>query len=183
MFFARLDFYEPSDLEIIVRRTASIMGIPIDDGAVQAIATRGRGTPRIANRLLRRVRDFAETRANGSITATVARDACELFEVDALGLDKVDRLILHALVDTFRGQPVGLTTVAAAIGEAADTVEEVYEPYLLQRGLLMRTPRGRCATVRAYAHLGVVPPSDIPAEPSLFTDGSNEEEPDHVLGD
>lgn len=175
-FVARLDFYEPADLEVIIRRTAGIMGIGIDRGAVAAIASRGRGTPRIANRLLRRVRDFAETRADGTITEAVAINACALFEVDALGLDKVDRLILRALVETFRGQPVGLTTVAAAIGEASDTVEEVYEPYLLQQGLLVRTPRGRCATERAYAHLGVVLPVPGAGSPSLFGEADRQSE-------
>ncbi len=167
-FVARLDFYSTQDLESILRRTATILGVTLESDAVGVIAERGRGTPRIANRLLRRVRDFAETRADGSITASVALDACTLFEVDALGLDKVDRLILKALVETFRGQPVGLTTVAAAIGEAPDTLEEVYEPFLLQQGLLLRTPRGRCATERAYRHIGVAFPSTTGRAETLF---------------
>ncbi len=174
-FVARLDFYADADLEAILQRTASIMGIELQSGAVAAIAKRGRGTPRIANRLLRRVRDFSETRAQGTITESVAIDACALFEVDELGLDKVDRLILHSLTVTFGGQPVGLSTVAAAIGEAPDTVEEVYEPFLLQQGLLMRTPRGRCATERAFRHLGVAISKPLATDRGLFDSEENQD--------
>jgi Holliday junction DNA helicase RuvB len=164
-FVARLDYYEPADLVAILERSATILGVRLDaDGAVE-IAARSRGTPRIANRLLKRVRDYAEVRADGRVTVATARDALALFEVDALGLDKVDRAILTALCRTFAGRPIGLGTLAVAVGEAPDTVEDVYEPFLLQSGLLERTPRGRVATAGAYAHLGlsaVAPPGETP---------------------
>jgi Holliday junction DNA helicase RuvB len=164
-FVARLDYYEPSDLVAILERSATILGVRLDaDGAVE-IAARSRGTPRIANRLLKRVRDYAEVRADGRVTVATARDALALFEVDALGLDKVDRAILTALCRTFAGRPIGLGTLAVAVGEAPDTVEDVYEPFLLQSGLLERTPRGRIATAGAYAHLGLsgaAPPGETP---------------------
>lgn len=157
-FVGRLDYYETLDLVAIVERAGRILGVPLDAAGATEIARRSRGTPRIANRLLKRVRDFAEVRADGTVDATVARDALALFEVDELGLDKVDRAILRALCVTFAGRPVGLSTLAATVGEESDTVEDVYEPFLLQQGLLHRTPRGRVATAAGYAHLGV----DVP---------------------
>lgn len=156
-FVGRLDYYETADLVAIVERAARILGVPIDPAGATEIARRSRGTPRIANRLLKRVRDYAEVRADGRVDAAVARDALALFEVDELGLDKVDRAILRALCVTFAGRPVGLGTLAATVGEEPDTVEDVYEPFLLQQGLLHRTPRGRTATAAGYAHLGVEP--------------------------
>jgi Holliday junction DNA helicase RuvB len=170
-FVARLDYYEPADLLAILDRAARILAVPLDaDGGIE-IARRARGTPRIANRLLKRVRDFAEVRADGHATGAVARDALALFEVDELGLDKVDRAVLHALCTTFGGRPVGLHTLAVAVAEEPDTVEEVYEPFLLKAGLLERTPRGRVATPAAYVHLGLAPPAGLgPAvtDPELF---------------
>ena len=157
-FVARLEYYEPADLVVIVERAAGILGVTLDPEGAHEIARRSRGTPRVANRLLRRVRDFAEVRADGRVTADVAREACALFDVDAIGLDKVDRAILRALCVTFAGRPVGLSTLAATVGEESDTVEDVYEPFLLQQGLLHRTPRGRVATAAGYAHLGVEVP-------------------------
>ena len=156
----RLDYYSTQDLTKIVTRAAGILGVCIDGkGAVQ-IAGRSRGTPRIANRLLRRVRDFAEVRASGTIDDAVAREGLAAFGVDDLGLDKVDRAILDALAVTHAGRPLGLSTLAITVGEQTGTVEDVYEPFLIQRGLLRRTPRGRVATAAAYAHLGV----DVPPE-------------------
>jgi Holliday junction DNA helicase RuvB len=154
-FVGRLDYYETTDLVAIVERAGRILGVPLDTAGATEIARRSRGTPRIANRLLKRVRDFAEVRADGTVDADVARDALALFEVDELGLDKVDRAILRTLCVTFAGRPVGLSTLAATVGEETDTVEDVYEPFLLQQGLLHRTPRGRVATAAGYAHLGV----------------------------
>jgi Holliday junction DNA helicase RuvB len=157
-FVGRLDYYETADLVAIVERAGRILGVPLDAAGATEIARRSRGTPRIANRLLKRVRDFAEVRADGAVDASVARDALALFEVDELGLDKIDRAILRALCVTFAGRPVGLSTLAATVGEEPDTVEDVYEPFLLQQGLLHRTPRGRVATAGGYAHLGVDAP-------------------------
>ena len=157
-FVGRLDYYETADLVSIVERAGRILGVPLDAAGATEIARRSRGTPRISNRLLKRVRDFAEVRADGTVDAATARDALALFEVDELGLDKVDRAILRALCVTFAGRPVGLSTLAATVGEEADTVEYVYEPFLLQQGLLHRTPRGRVATSAGYAHLGVDAP-------------------------
>ena len=159
-FVARLDYYESADLISIVERAAGILGVPLDRGGATEIATRARGTPRIANRLLRRVRDYAEVRADGRVDVDTAQAALELFEVDELGLDKVDRAILRALCETFAGEAVGLGTVAVAVAEEAETVEDVYEPYLLKCGLLRRTPRGRVATAAAFAHLGLTPPAE-----------------------
>jgi len=158
-FVGRLDLYDPAELEAIVARSAGILGVPIDAGGARRIAERSRGTPRIANRLLRRVRDFVEVRAEGSITAeaAVAVAGLEVFGVDELGLDKVDRAILDVLCRRFSGRPVGLTTLAQCIGEEPDTIEDAYEPYLLQQGLLQRTTRGRMAGPRAWAHLGLTP--------------------------
>ena len=159
---ARLDYYSAADLELIVRRSAGLLGAVIDRGGEVEVARRSRGTPRLANRLLKRVRDYAEVRGNGSIDRAVASEGLALFEVDELGLDKVDRALLSALCTRFGGGPVGLSTLSVAVGEAPETVEDVYEPFLLQLGMLMRTPRGRVATPAAFAHLGVEPPS--PAE-------------------
>jgi len=154
----RLDFYPPEDLDRIVERSARILDVAIDAEASREIARRARGTPRIANRLLRRVRDFAEVRADGSIDGRVARQGLELFKVDEKGLDRVDAAILEALVVKFAGGPVGLSTLAVAVGEEPDTLEDVYEPYLMQLGLLRRTPRGRTATEAAFEHLGLTVP-------------------------
>jgi len=154
-FVGRVDLYEPEDLRAIVRRAAGILGIDTDDDAAAVIAARARGTPRIANRLLRRVRDYVEVRAHGAVTAALAGDGLELFGVDGLGLDKVDRAILDALCRRFDGRPVGLVTLAQCVGEEPDTVEEAYEPFLLRQGMIQRTPRGRVATPRAFEHLGV----------------------------
>jgi Holliday junction DNA helicase RuvB len=153
-----LEFYTPVDLEIIVRRSARIMNVPIDDAAAAEIAKRARGTPRIANRLLRRVRDYAQVRAAGSITMDVARAALTLLEVDAHGFDKVDRKLLRTIIDKFGGGPVGVNTIAAAISEEKDAIEDIYEPFLIQVGFLDRTPRGRVATARAYHYFGLEAP-------------------------
>jgi Holliday junction DNA helicase RuvB len=156
----RLELYAPADLARIVRRSAGILDVEIDAPGAEAIAARARGTPRVANRLLKRVRDYAEVRGAGHIDAGVAREALDLLEVDAAGLDRLDRDILRAICEKFAGGPVGLGTLAVAVGEEPDTIEDVYEPYLLQQGLLMRTPRGRVATAAAYEHLGLEAPSD-----------------------
>jgi Holliday junction DNA helicase RuvB len=156
----RLELYAPRDLARIVRRSAGILEVEIDDAGAETIAARSRGTPRVANRLLKRVRDFAEVRGAGHIDEAVAREALELLEVDAAGLDRLDRDILRAICEKFAGGPVGLSTLAVAVGEEPDTIEDVYEPYLVQQGLLMRTPRGRVATAAGYAHLGLDPPRD-----------------------
>jgi holliday junction DNA helicase RuvB len=154
-FLGRLDLYEADDLARIVQRAAGILGVVLDAPGAKEIAGRSRGTPRIANRLLRRVRDFVEVRAEGAITAALADEGLELFGVDRLGLDKVDRAILEALCVRFGGRPVGLVTLAQCVGEEPDTIEDAYEPFLLQQGLLQRTPRGRVATPNAYVHLGI----------------------------
>jgi Holliday junction DNA helicase RuvB len=154
-FSPRLDYYSREDLARIVGRSAGILHVAMDGEGAAEIARRSRGTPRVANRLLRRVRDFAEVRHDGVIDVEVARQGLELFDVDEEGLDKLDLSILSAVIEKFGGGPVGLSTLAAAVGEETDTVEDVYEPYLLQLGLLKRTPRGRVATERAYRHLGV----------------------------
>ena len=151
----RLDLYDVDDLAAIVRRSADILGIEIDADGARAVAARSRGTPRVANRLLRRVRDFAEVRGEGRIDAPLAGDALDLLEVDAAGLDRLDREILRALCEKFGGAPVGLSTLAVAVAEEPDTIEDVYEPYLLQQGFLHRTPRGRQATLAAFRHLGL----------------------------
>jgi Holliday junction DNA helicase RuvB len=167
-FVARLDYYEVDDLTTILARAAQILGVELASEGASEIASRSRGTPRIANRLLKRVRDYAEVRADGRVTFDTARDALALFEVDELGLDKVDRAILGALCSTFGGRPVGLGTLAVAVGEAPETVEDVYEPFLLQCGLLERTPRGRVATPAAYVHLGLHQPPAPGEAPNLF---------------
>jgi Holliday junction DNA helicase RuvB len=160
-FVAHLDFYDPADLETILRRSADILGVRLEPGGAAEIAGRSRGTPRIANRLLRRVRDFAEVRADGVVTVPVARAALKVYEVDGLGLDRLDRAVLLALVDLFGGGPVGLSTLAVAVGEQPETVEEVAEPFLVRVGMLARTPRGRVATPAAWAHLGRTPPPAV----------------------
>jgi Holliday junction DNA helicase RuvB len=161
----RLEHYTAEDLARIVTRSAGVLGVEIDGAGARAIAERSRGTPRVANRLLKRVRDYAEVHGDGRVDAAVAGSALNLLEVDHEGLDRLDREILGAICGHFGGGPVGLSTLAVAVGEEPDTIEDVYEPYLLQRGFLKRTPRGRCATERAFRHLGLEPP----AEPgSLF---------------
>ena len=162
----RLDLYAPDELARIVARSAGILGVEVDDGGTGAIAARARGTPRVANRLLKRVRDFAEVRGAGRIDADIAERALDLLEVDDAGLDRLDRDILRAVCDKFDGGPVGLSTLAVAVAEEPDTIEDVYEPYLLQRGFLKRTPRGRVATAAAFAHLGLERPAGEAA--SLF---------------
>ena len=167
-FTAHLDFYEPAELEVIVRRSADLLGVALRDDGADEIAGRSRGTPRIANRLLRRVRDYAEVRADGVVTRELARAALELYEVDEEGLDRLDRAVLSALVVRFGGGPVGLSTLAVAVGEEAETVEVVAEPFLVRRGLMARTPRGRVATPAAWQHLGLDPPEP----PGLARPGS-----------
>ena len=162
----RVDFYDQEAMEAIVRRAAWVLRVEIDDAGTAEIARRGRGTPRVGLRLLRRVRDFAQVRADGHITADVARDALSLLDVDERGLDDLDRRVLRTIIVKFEGGPVGLDTVAAAVSEEADTIMDVVEPYLLQLGFLDRTPRGRVATVRAYEHLDV--PYRRPEQPTLL---------------
>lgn len=157
----RLDYYSVEDLAEIVARSASILGVTIDRQSALEIASRSRGTPRLANRLLKRVRDYAQVRGDGPIELDIAREALSFFEIDELGLDWMDIRILETLVKTFRGRAVGLTTLASAVGEDPSTLEDVYEPYLLQRGLIIRTPQGRIATLTAFDHLGVTPPSGV----------------------
>ena len=154
----KLDFYEPEELAVIIRRSAKIINVEIDEAAAELISGRSRQTPRIANRLLARVRDYAVARASGFIELGVAEEALTVFEVDDLGLDKVDRSILIAIIDRFSGGPVGLSTLSIAVAEEPETVEDAYEPFLLQSGLIKRTPRGRVATEHAYAHLGIERP-------------------------
>lgn len=168
---ARLDYYETSDLEAIVVRTAQILGVEMHPDGAREIARRARGTPRIANRLLRRVRDFAEVRGSGVIDRSTARDGLAVFGVDERGLDKVDRALLDALCRRFGGGPVGLSTLAISVAEPTETVEDVYEPFLIREGLLMRTPRGRVATPAAWEHLDLAPPRQAPdpdLPPGLF---------------
>lgn len=154
-FVGRLDLYDTDDLRAIVERSARILGVDLNAEGARRIAERSRGTPRVANRLLRRVRDFVQVRSDGAITRTAAEEGLALFGIDELGLDKVDRAILDALCRRFGGRPVGLTTLAQSVGEERDTIEDAYEPYLLQQGLVQRTPRGRVATERARLHMGV----------------------------
>jgi holliday junction DNA helicase RuvB len=156
-FTPRLDYYDADELALVVRRSSGILEVEVDEDGAAEIARRSRGTPRIANRLLRRVRDYAQVRGDGRVTLEAAADALALFEVDERGLDRVDLQLLTALVERFGGGPVGLSTLAAAVGEETGTLEEVYEPYLLQIGFLQRTPRGRLATDSAYRHLGRAP--------------------------
>jgi Holliday junction DNA helicase RuvB len=157
----RLEHYDTADLARIVRRSARLLEVEIDDGGALAIAQRSRGTPRVANRLLKRVRDFAQVRGDGVITAAAAAAALDLLEVDHEGLDRLDREILRTICEKFGGGPVGLSTLAVAVGEEQDTIEDVYEPYLLQRGLIERTPRGRAATKRAFEHLELEAPGPL----------------------
>lgn len=165
----RLEMYSPQELADIIKRSAGILGIAIDDDGALELASRSRGTPRIANRLLKRVRDFSEVISDGVITCDVARTALDRLEIDELGLDQNDRRMLDAMIKYYRGGPVGLETLAAAIGEEAVTIEDVYEPYLMQIGFLSRTPRGRCVTAEAYRHLGYeVPTNTAQAQGSLF---------------
>jgi Holliday junction DNA helicase RuvB len=165
----RLDFYDQDALSRIVRRSAGVLGVTISDEAVAEIAKRSRGTPRVANRLLRRVRDYAEVMADGAVTGEAARQALARLEIDELGLDDLDHMVLRSIIEKFQGGPVGLETIAASISEEADTIMDVYEPYLIQLGFLERRPRGRVATRRAYAHLGMDPNLHAPAgQPSLF---------------
>src|SRR5690606_11325073 len=168
-FTAHMEFYSPEELEQVVRRSASILGVELRDDGAAEIARRSRGTPRIANRLLRRVRDYADVRASGVVTRAIARAALEVYDVDELGLDRLDRAVLGALVHSFHGGPVGISTLAVAVGEEASTVEEVCEPYLVRAGLLARTPRGRIATAAAWQHLGLTPPKNVPgSQAGLF---------------
>ena len=164
---ARLDYYADDELEAIVSRAAGILQVAIDDEGAWEIARRSRGTPRIANRLLRRVRDYAEVRGDGTISHDTARDGLAVFGVDGRGLDKVDRAILHAICQQFGGGPVGLSTVAISVGEQPETVEDMYEPFLIQQGLIARTPRGRIAMPAAWQHIGLTPPAPG-SGPSLF---------------
>jgi len=161
-FAPRLDYYDVPDLATIVRRSAGILGVVADDEGAVEIARRSRGTPRVANRLLRRVRDYTEVRHDGRVTGEVARAGLEVFEVDDRGLDRLDHAVLRTVVERFGGGPVGLSTLAAGVGEETDTIEDVVEPYLLQLGFLQRTPRGRVATDRAYRHLDIVRPGTLP---------------------
>lgn len=155
----RLDYYDPLELEDIIRRSANILEITINTDGVKEIACRARGTPRITNRLLKRVRDYADVKANGQIDLGVAKKALEMFEVDSIGLDKIDRTILISIIEKFGGGPVGIDTIAAAVSEDKDTIEEVYEPYLIIQGLLQKTPRGRTVTLNAYEHLDIPKPT------------------------
>ena len=164
----QLGFYPVDELEIIVRRTADVLKVEIDTAGAQEIAKRSRGTPRLANRFLRRVRDYAQVRADGRITLGVAQSALQLLDVDHFGLDDLDSRMLRIIIEKFDGGPVGLSTIAAALSEDAGTIEEVYEPYLVQNGFLQRTPRGRVATAHAYRHLGFVPPDGASEQPTLL---------------
>ncbi len=174
-FTAQLDFYASSALETIVRRSASVLGVEVDDAAAREIASRSRGTPRIANRLLRRVRDFAQVHHDGRVTREIAVRGLELYEVDELGLDRLDRSVLEAVCRRFAGGPVGLSTLAISVAEETDTIEEVAEPFLVRLGFLMRTPRGRVATPLGWRHLGLTPPDARGSDagpPDLFSDPS-----------
>jgi Holliday junction DNA helicase RuvB len=168
----RLDFYDKDALSRILKRSAAILGVPEQSEGIAEIAARSRGTPRIANRLLRRVRDYAQVKGNGTITKGVTEEALQMLEVDRLGLDKMDTMLLLTLIDKFSGGPVGVETLAAAIGEEKDTIEDVYEPFLIQAGFIQRTPRGRVATVSAFAHFGReqsgAAGSAVKKQPSLF---------------
>jgi Holliday junction DNA helicase RuvB len=164
----RLNYYSPEDLELIVRRTGDVLKVVIEPAGAREIARRSRGTPRVANRLLRRVRDYAQVRADGIITEDVARAALAMLDVDQFGLDDMDSRILKAIIEKFDGGPVGVSTISAAIGEDTNTLEEVYEPFLVQQGFLQRTPRGRVATAMAYRHFGFVPPVESSEQVGLF---------------
>ena len=164
----RLNYYSPEDLELIVRRTGDVLKVEIETAGAKEIARRSRGTPRVANRLLRRVRDYAQVRADGVITEDVARAALAMLDVDQFGLDDMDGRILRAIIEKFDGGPVGVATISAALGEDASTLEEVYEPFLVQQGFLQRTPRGRVATPMAYRHFGYTPPAVPTEQVALF---------------
>ena len=164
----RLDFYDQTSIETILNRSARILKVKAEAGGLREIARRARGTPRVANRLLKRVRDYAQVMADGIATQSVAVEALSKLEVDHIGLDEIDRKVLHTIIDKFNGGPVGLETIAAAISEEADTIMDVYEPYLLQLGFLERTPRGRLATQLAYKHLGLPYNKQKPSRPTLF---------------
>jgi holliday junction DNA helicase RuvB len=166
----RLNYYPPEDLQQIVKRTAEVMNAPIDEGGAEEIAKRSRGTPRVANRLLRRIRDYAQVKHDGTITRAIANQALALLDVDIFGLDDMDARILKTIIEKFDGGPVGVNTIAAAIAEDPITIEEVYEPFLVQNGFLQRSPRGRVATAQAYRHFGFTPPSQSGREgqPTLF---------------
>jgi Holliday junction DNA helicase RuvB len=167
-FVGHLDFYAPAELEQVLTRSARLLGVPLRPEGGAEIAGRSRGTPRVANRLLRRVRDYAEVRADGIVTREVARAALAVYDVDELGLDRLDRAVLDALVRRFGGGPVGLSTLGVAVGEEPETVEEVAEPFLVREGLLARTPRGRVATPHGWHHLGLAPPEPRQPGPALF---------------
>ncbi|MBQ3338690.1 MAG: Holliday junction branch migration DNA helicase RuvB, partial [Atopobiaceae bacterium] len=157
----RLDYYSTAELAQIVKRSASLLDVVVDEEGALELASRSRGTPRLANRLLKRVRDYAQVRGDGTIDAALAATALKFFEIDELGLDSMDLKILHALCETFRGRPVGLSTIASAVSEDPSTLEDVYEPYLMQRGLMVRTPQGRMATLAAFDHLGIIAPQGV----------------------
>jgi Holliday junction DNA helicase RuvB len=167
----RLEYYSPEELEEVIRRSAKALSIAIDDAGAREIARRARGTPRVANRLLRRVRDFAQVEGDGTIGRAIADHALSRMEVDAEGLDVMDRKILRVILEKFQGGPVGVETICASVSEERDTVEDVYEPFLIQRGFLKRTPRGRVATPSACRHLGLPPPKRAPEQESLFGEG------------
>ena len=173
----RLDFYAPEELALIIRRSAELLGTPCDEAGAMSLAQRSRGTPRVANRLVRRVRDFTEVQGDGKIGSEIVEFTCDRLDVDAIGLDVMDRRLLEIVIDHYDGGPVGVETLAAALAEPRDTIEDVYEPYLLQQGLLGRTPRGRVATVAAYHHLGRTwtgksPPSGSAGEQARLIDNS-----------
>ena len=171
-FTAQLDFYEDNELSVIVARSADLLGVKIDSEAIKELGSRSRGTPRVANRLLRRVRDYAQVHGNGSVGIKEAKAALEMYEVDAIGLDRLDQNVLEALVKRFNGGPVGISTLAMAIGEEAETIESLAEPFLVRMGFISRTPRGRIATASGFEHLGVKPPIGtpnlLPNEMSIF---------------
>lgn len=164
----RLNYYPVDELEEIVSRSATVVGVEVDEGGGHELARRARGTPRVANRLLRRVRDYAQVKAQGRITLAVAQDALAMLEVDEFGLDDMDARVLRTLIEKFDGGPCGINTIAAAIGEDANTIEEVYEPFLVQNGFLQRTPRGRMATAQAYRHFGYTTPAKGSDQPTLL---------------
>ena len=164
----RVEFYKPEEILQILHRSASVLKVRSEPGGLEELATRSRGTPRVANRLLRRVRDYAEVRGQGIVTQSITREACGLLGVDAHGLDSMDRQILNVIVEKFDGGPVGLKTIGAALGEDDGTIEEVYEPYLIQNGFLQRTPNGRVATPRAYEHLGITKRNNRGPQQDLF---------------
>jgi Holliday junction DNA helicase RuvB len=166
-FTAHLDFYDPNDLQIIIHRSAALMNVPLtEEGAVE-LAGRCRGTPRIANRLLRRVRDWAQVHGGGSVDLAATKSALELYEVDALGLDRIDNAVLDVLIKRFGGGPVGLSTLAVAVAEEPETIETVAEPFLVRLGLMARTPRGRVATPAGWAHVGLRPPANVAGQDEL----------------